>query len=297
MMSNSKRFVAKVWPVFWFQDRVEVLFWRRWWRVTDFWVGGHAFLCYFPRMVLPLPHLILIGIILSAYRYPLPQPPFRLQGLHYTSIGSFNNGRLTSQHPSDPESNGPICRYAPPQPRFPRLIYPSSPSFIVHVAFASGTATRRTVHPPHSPPPAHSTPTRLRRLVTCVYDTDSSAAGGLGAVFVHAANSTIEVIEKILEWVQRYAPWLVSLPPPHQRWQGEKKKVDEKIMSVKHLKMALRRWMDDEKLSDLYWNSEMRVVELWENERLAGIRRRHPCLRDRSVAFTLLSLFDDQDVS
>jgi hypothetical protein len=35
------------------------------------------------------------------------------------------------------------------------------------------------------------------------------------------------------------------------------------------LKMVIRRLMDDDRLTDKCWNSEMREVELWENERFA----------------------------
>lgn len=48
MTNNFKRFVAKVGPVFWFQDRVEeVLFWKRGWKRTTTWMALYAFLCRF----------------------------------------------------------------------------------------------------------------------------------------------------------------------------------------------------------------------------------------------------------
>lgn len=46
MTNNFKRFVAKVGPVFWFQDRVEeILFWKRGWKHTTTWMALYAFLC------------------------------------------------------------------------------------------------------------------------------------------------------------------------------------------------------------------------------------------------------------
>lgn len=36
------------------------------------------------------------------------------------------------------------------------------------------------------------------------------------------------------------------------------------------IKIFLQRVMDDDQLSDSCWNSEMREVELWENERFGG---------------------------
>jgi hypothetical protein len=82
---NFSRFIARVGPVFWLQDRVEeVLMWKRGWKVTAVWISAYAFLCacflykvllfhsesisgYFPRLVLLLPHAILAAIMFSTY--------------------------------------------------------------------------------------------------------------------------------------------------------------------------------------------------------------------------------------
>ncbi|KAG2155853.1 integral peroxisomal membrane peroxin-domain-containing protein [Suillus bovinus] len=70
---NFRRFVARVGPVFWLQDRVEeVLMWRCGWKYTGVWIAIYAFLCYFPRMVLLVPHAILAVIMLSTYPTPSP---------------------------------------------------------------------------------------------------------------------------------------------------------------------------------------------------------------------------------
>lgn len=43
---NFRRFVSKVGPVFWLQDRIEeILFWKRGWKVTTVWMAAYAFLC------------------------------------------------------------------------------------------------------------------------------------------------------------------------------------------------------------------------------------------------------------
>ncbi|KAG1763620.1 integral peroxisomal membrane peroxin-domain-containing protein [Suillus occidentalis] len=70
---NFRRFVARVGPVFWLQDRVEeVLMWRCGWKYTGVWIVSYAFLCYFPRMALLIPHVILAAIMLSTYPTPSP---------------------------------------------------------------------------------------------------------------------------------------------------------------------------------------------------------------------------------
>lgn len=70
MSNNFKRFVAKIGPVFWMQDRVEeIVLWKKGWRVTGTWMAVYAFLCFYPRMVLLVPHAIIIGVILATYPY------------------------------------------------------------------------------------------------------------------------------------------------------------------------------------------------------------------------------------
>ncbi|KIK79992.1 hypothetical protein PAXRUDRAFT_833805 [Paxillus rubicundulus Ve08.2h10] len=74
MTTNFRRFVAKVGPVFWLQDRMEeVVLWKKGWRRTTVWLAAYAFLCYFPRMVLLIPHALLLGVM-AAY-YPEPGAP------------------------------------------------------------------------------------------------------------------------------------------------------------------------------------------------------------------------------
>jgi hypothetical protein len=54
------------------------------------------------------------------------------------------------------------------------------------------------------------------------------------------------------------------------------------------LSMVVRRVMDDDRLSDECWNSEMREVQLWENERFGGMFLRSPFIF--SFIFSLLTV-------
>ncbi|KAJ7625496.1 integral peroxisomal membrane peroxin-domain-containing protein [Roridomyces roridus] len=67
---NFKRFIERVGPVFWLQDRIEeiILF-------TGTWIAAYAFICYFPRLLLLLPQIILIGIILATHPDTTHKPP------------------------------------------------------------------------------------------------------------------------------------------------------------------------------------------------------------------------------
>ncbi|KAF8677887.1 hypothetical protein AX14_004745 [Amanita brunnescens Koide BX004] len=68
---NFRRFVSCVGPVFWLQDRIEeIVVWKKGWKVTCAWLCAYGFFCYFPHLILCLPHIALISIILATYPYP-----------------------------------------------------------------------------------------------------------------------------------------------------------------------------------------------------------------------------------
>ncbi|KAF8836389.1 hypothetical protein BDN67DRAFT_334839 [Paxillus ammoniavirescens] len=74
MTSNFRRFIAKIGPVFWLQDRIEeIVLWKKGWRRTTVWLAAYAFLCYFPRMALLIPHVLLLGVMVA--HYPDPGTP------------------------------------------------------------------------------------------------------------------------------------------------------------------------------------------------------------------------------
>ena len=44
--ANFRRFVSKVGPIFWLQDRIEeILMWKKGWKVTTAWMAVYAFFC------------------------------------------------------------------------------------------------------------------------------------------------------------------------------------------------------------------------------------------------------------
>ncbi|KAJ7716141.1 integral peroxisomal membrane peroxin-domain-containing protein [Mycena metata] len=73
---NFKRFIERVGPIFWVQDRIEeIVLWKRGWKVTSVWIAAYAFFCYFPRLLLLVPQLMLIGIILATHPETTHKPP------------------------------------------------------------------------------------------------------------------------------------------------------------------------------------------------------------------------------
>ncbi|KAJ7781899.1 integral peroxisomal membrane peroxin-domain-containing protein [Mycena maculata] len=73
---NFKRFIERVGPIFWLQDRIEeIILWKRGWKVTSVWIAAYAFFCYFPRLLFLLPQIILISIILATHPETTQKPP------------------------------------------------------------------------------------------------------------------------------------------------------------------------------------------------------------------------------
>ncbi|KAF8216739.1 integral peroxisomal membrane peroxin-domain-containing protein [Mycena galopus ATCC 62051] len=73
---NFKRFIERVGPIFWLQDRIEeIVLWKRGWKVTSAWIAAYAFFCYFPRLLFLLPQIILIAIILATHPDTRHKPP------------------------------------------------------------------------------------------------------------------------------------------------------------------------------------------------------------------------------
>jgi len=89
---NFRRFVSKVGPIFWLQDRIEeILMWKRGWKVTTVWMAAYAFFCkslfsrhvrfptraelcqgFFPRLILLIPNALLVTILLRTYPAQAP---------------------------------------------------------------------------------------------------------------------------------------------------------------------------------------------------------------------------------
>nr|XP_018265564.1 uncharacterized protein I303_01934 [Kwoniella dejecticola CBS 10117]OBR87722.1 hypothetical protein I303_01934 [Kwoniella dejecticola CBS 10117] len=97
--NNFRRFMTRVGPIFWLQDRIEeVLFWRKpiW---TWAWMMLWTFICFQPRILLLLPSFILILILLHIHEKTTP-----LDSLLGTSIQpSTMTDRKNALHPPSPD--------------------------------------------------------------------------------------------------------------------------------------------------------------------------------------------------
>ncbi|KAJ3798752.1 integral peroxisomal membrane peroxin-domain-containing protein [Lentinula aff. detonsa] len=244
---NFKRFIERVGPVFWLQDRIEeIVCWRRGWKLTGTWLAVYGFLCYFPRLVFVLPHIILIAIILAIFfdppsaatptesntdatfsstaETPLPAPVIEdsvdwqaniqaiqnLMGfyadIHIATTPYLNHLSLS---PNNPQISKPRSPYTLPFLTILILTLPLSVFFVTSAIF----------------------PVRLAYFLC-------------GAGPVLSLNPGFSLPSQVM-----FDPYSFKL-------------------LRKRVKTRLQRFLDDNNLSDEVWNSEMREVELWENERL-----------------------------
>lgn len=228
MSANFRRFVSKVGPVFWLQDRVEeIVMWRRGWKVTSTWIAACAFLCYFPRLLLLLPQVAVIAVILATYKYTPPSsdtsPVQEEESVAWqANIQAIQN--LMGFY-SD--------AYDAVQPLVLNLTHRTSFTLplltIVTLSLIPGVVLV-------------SLPSLPIRII-CF---------SLGIVPLALTNPHVQSSLLILRHVDRNFCWL-----------RYKLGLESKLP----LTTFVQRLVDDNNLSDSCWTAEMREVELFENER------------------------------
>ncbi|OAX41664.1 hypothetical protein K503DRAFT_684952 [Rhizopogon vinicolor AM-OR11-026] len=247
---NFRRFVARVGPVFWLQDRVEeVLMWKRGWKVTAVWIAVYAFLCYFPRLVLLLPHAILAAIMLSTYPTPSPSESTSSKNPPAPIAPPPSEGSVDWQANLQAIQNlmGGLCdAYDLVSPLTPHITHRSThTSLILTLTLLSFLILLPAL--PLIP---------LRPLLFLL--------GTFPFLWTHPFTQ------------DRIIPLLKSIPATRSTGTIKGTNPNTALTGLMYtnskyasLKMKLRRWIDDDRLEDRHWGAEMREVELWENERWA----------------------------
>ncbi|KAG1732390.1 integral peroxisomal membrane peroxin-domain-containing protein [Suillus paluster] len=238
---NFRRFVARVGCVFWLQDRLEeVLMWRRGWKYTGVWITAYAFLCYFPRLVLLLPHAILAAIMLSTYPTTSPCESTSTKNPPAPIAPPPSEGSVDWQANLQAIQNlmGAFSDvYDLLSPLTPHLIHRSTHTSLILTLTLLSFLLLLPILP--------LIPLRLLFLVLGVSPfawTHPITQVRIIPLLKAAVNgSIIKGSNAGTTLTTKYAT----------------------------LKTKLRRWIDDDRLEDRHWSAEMREVELWENERWA----------------------------
>ncbi|KAF9564199.1 hypothetical protein CPC08DRAFT_734571 [Agrocybe pediades] len=296
MTTNFKRFVSIVGPVFWLQDRIEeIVLWKKGWQRTSAWMAAYALICFYPRLILLLPHIALIGIILATYPYPAVASDDPLYTAHETSSQAYPTAapvtegsipwqaniqgiqnlmgaaadlhdliephlyhlQLTPQHFNKGRGSSTFV----PQPSRMRSPYTTH---ILTLLFITFFPLLFIVHLPIFP---------IRQVALTV---------GL-APFILTHPYVKVILPRLIPLIIDATPILlrrfekvktIVLKPLGLQKSPSSGSVDDEILEEKApmppLAMVLQRVMDDDRLSDECWNSEMREVYLWENERYGG---------------------------
>ncbi|KIM71444.1 hypothetical protein PILCRDRAFT_17074 [Piloderma croceum F 1598] len=256
---NFKRFVAKSGPAFWFLDRVEeVVMWRKGWKVTGVWMAGYAFLCYFPRLILLLPHTILLAIILSTHPSTSLSPPTaNSQPAAPTQAPPENSIAWQANMQGIQNLMGALSDLDDfIHPYIPYIAHPHS-------------------HAPHTIFTITST-TLLLLLFLLPFIPMRAVALVVGLTPMGYTNPFVRgyVFPVLVPWVWgvvlRVLEDLSAGLRVHRLWKKEGEEGEGRRgrrWSFKSIRALAARVMDDDRLEDRHWNTEMREVELWENER------------------------------
>ncbi|KAG1841911.1 integral peroxisomal membrane peroxin-domain-containing protein [Suillus subalutaceus] len=240
---NFRRFVARVGPVFWLQDRVEeVLMWRCGWKYTGVWIASYAFLCYFPRMVLLVPHVILASIML--YTYPTPSPS--------ESISTKNPPAAIAPPPSEESVDWQANLQA-----IQNLMGAYSDGYDLLSPLAPHLIHRST----------HTSLVLTLNLLSFLFLLPVLPLIPLRLLFFVLGVSPFIWTHPVTQ--ARILPLLKAAVNGCIVKGGNASATLAGMTSSKYanMKIKLRRWIDDDRLDDKHWGAEMREVELWENER------------------------------
>ncbi|KAJ6488095.1 integral peroxisomal membrane peroxin-domain-containing protein [Mycena vulgaris] len=241
---NFKRFIERVGPIFWLQDRIEeIILWKRGWKVTGVWIAAYAFFCYFPRMLFLLPQIILIAIILATHPETRHKPPPAPEVPAETGSVDWQANIQAIQNLMGLVADGETAL----QPYIPYL-------------------THRKPHTPHILTLSLISLLPMIALVSLPAFPVRSACLFLGIAPLLFTHPTIRVL----------LPSLFALAVSHADASPLLTKLRCKLFnggsgtcppSWKSLGVRL---IDDANLTDECWVAEMREVELFENERFGA---------------------------
>ncbi|KAL0573022.1 hypothetical protein V5O48_008933 [Marasmius crinis-equi] len=310
MSVNFKEFIQRVGPVFWLQDRIEeIVLWKRGWRMTCTWLSFYGLICYFPKLIFVLPHVALIAIMLSTYSYPKPKPP-PVPALFTAAAAPGSSPPSTSEDNANtvkPPLPAPVAEDSVDWQANIQAIqnlmgaYAEAHTLVtphlchLSLATSSASASSDTIKPkPKSPYAVPLFTFLIITLLPTLFLVSSPYFPIRIIAFVAGAGPVIFLHPYILNLITTYyaqrsvSTWVFTFHIPASiRRRFTRLRLPEVIqvnqMTLrKKFKWTVQRLIDDNNLTDECWNSEIREVELWENERLDKLQAQ--ALRTRSVS-------------
>ncbi|KAI0754717.1 integral peroxisomal membrane peroxin-domain-containing protein [Daedaleopsis nitida] len=227
---NFRRFVAKAGPIFWLQDRIEeIVLWKKGWKYTSVWMAAYAFICYFPQLILLIPHVVILGVLLTMH------PTMR----------SKDHAEIPSPNASQPPP--------PSQPGEGSVDWLANLQAIQNLMGAVSDGHDFVVQ--YVP-----------------YLTWSSPYTGLILSFTFATLLAMIPLVNLLPMratclVVGLAPFFVTHPFTQHTLLPTLQSTLGALLDTLHARLF--RLIDDDNLEDRHWRTELREVELYENERWA----------------------------
>lgn len=317
MTNNFKRFVSKVGPVFWVQDRVEEIFtWKRGWKTTCTWMAIYTFICFYPKFIFLTPHAALIAIILATYPYPPSGQPFSINASRESTADTLPQSATEGSIPWQANLQAIQNLMGAVSDAF-TAAEPHVHHLILSPAHFKDTPPRGSSSRPLSPYTPHILALLLLSFPVLAFVValpnfpvrEVCLVAGL-APFIATHPVVAKLAPFALPIVQRAAPLIQSralvvqkriivllsilktgkvwrlrhgLPLPHEEEPAQP-------TAAKPLSTVIQRIIDNDRLTDKCWNTEMCEVELWENERFGGTGPDAPAPTTGSVLWSKANL-------
>ncbi|KAF7308345.1 hypothetical protein HMN09_00682900 [Mycena chlorophos] len=249
---NFKRFVERVGPIFWLQDRIEeIVLWKRGWKTTTVWMAAYAFFCYFPRLLLLLPQIVLIGIMLATH-------PETGGGLASATNAKHKQGQKSVDE-------------APPAVATSAVDWQANIQAIQNLM--GFVADGESLIQPYLPYLTNRSPYSPHILTTLFVSLLP------GIILVSLPQFPIRTVALVAgigpllfthPWVSAHLPQLLAQLKISIDHSALLKRARARLRVKGSLRALAVRAFDDANLSDECWVAEMREVELYENERFGG---------------------------
>ncbi|KAI0631916.1 integral peroxisomal membrane peroxin-domain-containing protein [Trametes polyzona] len=228
--TNFRRFVSRARPVFWLQDRIEeIVLWKRGWRYTLVWMAAYAFLCYFPRLIFLIPHAVILSVLLATH------PAIR-KGENLDALPP----KVIQPMPATQSSEGSAEWLANLQ---------AIQNLMGAVSDAHDFAVKFVPYLTHSAPYT-------------------------GTIFSVVLATFLLMIPAVNMLPMRTTCLVLGLLPFFFTHPFTQHSLLPTLQSglrpvLNSLRFRALRAVDDDNLEDKHWRTELREVELWENERWA----------------------------
>ncbi|EMD40189.1 hypothetical protein CERSUDRAFT_112397 [Gelatoporia subvermispora B] len=229
---NFRRFVSKSGPAFWLQDRIEeIVMWRKGQKHTAVWMAVYAFICYFPRTVLLLPHVVLLGILLGTH-------PARRRQLAPDEPTCATTKPINPPPPQGQLTEGSVDWLANVQ---------AIQNLMGAVSDAHDFVLPIAPHLTHASP---YTPVILTFTLATFFLA-------LPLINILPMRTTFLILG--------LSPLLLT--HPFTRFTLIPTLLSANYFLLRRMRTRMYRLIDNDKLEDKHWRTEMREVELFENER------------------------------